>query len=403
MPFSLLSSGSNAHGQLSNGTLDDSHKFTACIFTHDSCSSSESSKILHIASGANHTLLLSEEATSTSTGARRHIWGCGDGSAGQLGNLWREKKKDETILQKHGLDGYQPRLICASWETSYVVLSCEERPDVLISMGSNDFGDLGVGPVRTKKLFHIVQFNHLHVDGLVLDGDSMQVISVAAGQHHVMARIPRPAQRRVPPPYSDPEQVSIPSQDHRNTKCDPVISFALGTQHSILHHQTGRLSCLGSNKKAQMTNLDSDAFRDVSFVGCTWNGTYFLDGPVLYATGSHSKGQLGRRVISSEPHPVEFPFDISTREELKKIACGSEHVLALRLEAGADGDSPPEVWGWGWNEHGNLGLGMTSDVHTPTKLWPVASGAQETETMGFKAVGIWAGCGTSWIALEKEA
>ena len=54
-------------------------------------------------------------------------------------------RKIELCLEETGLAGYSFRLISASWETSYGVLSCSDKGDVVISMGSDEFGDLGVG------------------------------------------------------------------------------------------------------------------------------------------------------------------------------------------------------------------------------------------------------------------
>lgn len=515
MPCSLLSSGSNAHGQLSHGTLDDSHNFTTCFFDHDSEESSSTSpspvlpnnsKILQIGSGANHTLLLSESNEDTNKRRKRTLWGCGDGSSGQLGNLRRDTKgkgDDITVfrpidlqLSEYGLVGYQPRLICASWETSYVVLSYDssgsegdvkvEKPDVLISMGNNDFGDLGVGltpsgrtDAGTKKVFHIVKFDHLLVDGdgASVDGGSVKVTSIVAGQHHVVVQIH--ARLRVSdevvqaetqarslcqfivgwgaarhgqlgdtstlskktPFFSLPKIIDTPYGDE-----DPVISFATGAHHTVFLHESGRLSSMGSNKKNQLalntlhdTNTDPVTLSMVSFVGCTWNGTYAVDSGKLYATGSYERGQLGigplcrpspesnaclspkyRGQSGHSPVKVQFPFSFDALDAsdhvLNKIACGSEHVLALvlrtQINSGTDGNCTvllPEVWGWGWNEHGNLGLGETSDVYTPTRIWPASSlkmgmvrHIPDDALSKSSAVGIWAGCGTSWIALEES-
>ena len=60
-----------------------------------------------------------------------------------------------------------------------------------------------------------------------------------------------------------------------------------------------------------------------------------------------------------------------------------------------------KLLGWGWNEHGNMGLGHTGDVMTPTVI-PIPSLSTPSATIEIdppKIVGIWAGCGTSWFAL----
>ena len=63
-----------------------------------------------------------------------------------------------------------------------------------------------------------------------------------------------------------------------------------------------------------------------------------------------------------------------------------------------------KLLGWGWNEHGNMGLGHTEDVMTPILIpiptLSIPSAAVEIDPP--KIVGIWAGCGTSWFALESQ-
>jgi len=62
-----------------------------------------------------------------------------------------------------------------------------------------------------------------------------------------------------------------------------------------------------------------------------------------------------------------------------------------------------KLFGWGWNEHGNMGLGHTENVMTPTAI-PIPSLSipfATIETDLPKIVGSWAGCGTSWFALES--
>jgi protein ATS1 len=59
-----------------------------------------------------------------------------------------------------------------------------------------------------------------------------------------------------------------------------------------------------------------------------------------------------------------------------------------------------ELWAWGWNEHGNLALGHCDDVRTPTHI-PVPQTEGVAPMMERSTItGIWAGCGTSWVATE---
>ena len=80
--LSLLSAGSNARGQLATGDVEDAHTFTPCNFVDCTPGTlpEAAASVLQIACGANHTLvLLSRKEGGT------ELWGCGDGSKGQLG------------------------------------------------------------------------------------------------------------------------------------------------------------------------------------------------------------------------------------------------------------------------------------------------------------------------------
>jgi protein ATS1 len=388
----LCSAGSNGHGQLANGSLDDSHVFSQCSFSGSSQGTLPAGrKLLHLACGANHTLALLERSVTVGT-AITELWGCGDGRSGRLGPSFDGVASASVFrpldlpLERNGLSGYLPRLVCASWETTYVVFSSQDRPDVLIAMGANDFGDLGIGAKREPaKAFHIVNFDHLS-EGVV------SVHSLASGQHHVVARLKtisgdmivgwgtsRHGQLgNVDGPFlSSPAVVSSD---------DTILHAALGHQHTVFLHSSGTVSGLGSNKKHQLEGIEVPTH--AQSVSCTWNGTYITtDACDLFSAGNNANGQLGR--ADGVFARVDFPFTAATHR-LNQVACGSEHVLASFLVG-----PTMEVWGWGWNEHGNLGIGTTEDVRVPVKIWPTES---SQATIGH--VGIWAGSGTSWIVIQ---
>jgi protein ATS1 len=331
----------------------------------------------------------------------------------------------ETPLEMSLVDGYTYRLIASSWETSYIVLSCPDANDVLLSMGADDFGNLGVGgsKKRDPELVQVVNFDR------ILPPETVRFVvgSLSAGLYHVIvhlrATLADGSTRDLTTGWGvsrhgqlgkssltihDPTPRVIELDDHD----DPIVSLALGSQHSVLLHASGRTSGLGSNKKNQLRGIDGQ--NNVQALGCTWNGTYVIikiGGEVrMLATGSYSKGQLGRLIPtylnSSDDISLDevcFPFTSSTHR-LISMACGSEHVLALFeiTSSNAAQDVETEVWGWGWNEHGNLGNGTTEDVALPRKIWP--DEARFERQSGQKSVvGIWAGCGTSWIAIQQRS
>ncbi|CAA7270952.1 unnamed protein product [Cyclocybe aegerita] len=390
----------------------------------------EITRIIDVACGANHTILLLEVKQADET--CREIWGCGDGRKGQLGSKYRQDGSKTSFtrlvlkLEAAGLGGYVFKLIAATWETTYITLEHEEKGDVVISLGSDDYGDLGVGGLRSAKRegkemvhpqdFHIIRFDHLSASGARFD--NMKVEAISSGQRHVVIQL------RLPQPNSKSSRSHIfvgwgssrhgqlgsslkpvqplPQLVH-SPDADGIESYSAGLHHTIFLSNVGRLSALGSDRKNQLQVVDhfSSVPSRVQFVGCTWNGTYAivqddLGVSSVYSSGSNSHSQLGwmpTTNLDKRIGKVVFPYDSDTQKTVVQLACGSEHVLVLILQGHDCSSARQEVWGWGWNEHGNLGTGDTKDVPTPIKVWP-----PNTDDGLMKVEGIWAGCGSSWIA-----
>jgi protein ATS1 len=412
----LLASGSNARGQLGTNSVDDSHFFQQCSFEgHPPFHlPTQTTRIVDLATGANHTILLLQLSDDADR-QQREIWGCGDGSKGQLGHRFGSHssifKKLELPLRQAGLGDYSFKLIGATWETSFVVLSCVGKDDVVISMGSDEYGDLGVGGSPTSERV----FNLIDVARLFDGGAALVVDSFTSGQRHVILNLrltyngksfeqvmvgwgmSRHGQlgsstQKCPPFYSTPQIIAVSRQ------LGPITATSLGLQHSVFLHDSGHLTALGSDRKGQSQIVSNT--KGAMDVKCTWNGTYCIvqdgSGWSILSSGSNTHGQLGH-VGSAER--VEFPDTVSTADTSVQIACGSEHVLALIRPV----DEHPvaaiptsQVWGWGWNEHGNLGVGNTGDAKFPVRIWPL--GLDNPVDVS----GIWAGCGTSWIYCKRR-
>jgi len=407
-------------------------------------------RVLSIKCGANHTILLLERDQSTSHSVRE-LWGCGDGRKGQLGPaMWRASSEpvkrgsvvfrriDEDIMVAASINPYEYIIsdVECSWESTFIV--CRPRlsdslrsRDIIISMGNNDHGDLGVGlspavlPYSEKPLSVSLE-NILDICPGAVSG--FRLINLLSGQHHVIATFhvfhesgettavigwgacrhgqlgsniqPSTTKRQ----QKSPDVVSFISRPRLLAPLDFSSNLAspigLGSQHTIVLHRSGTITGLGSNRKNQIKGLNSCS--GITAVHCTWNGSYMyqkINGEWrIYSTGSGDKGQLGHQLNHSDElslAPVEFPFEPATYRFIN-MACGSEHVVALLEKSQSEG-GVSQVWGWGWNEHGNLGLGHTADVHLPTLLWPPS----KRESAYGRLVAVSAGCGTTWIVLEE--
>lgn len=112
------------------------------------------------------------------------------------------------------------------------------------------------------------------------------------------------------------------------------------------------------------------------------------DGTV-WAMGDDSRGELGDGTTNIEDAPVQVAdlLDVYT-ETATAVAAGTNTSFALA----SDGT----VWAWGQNDAGQLGLGTTGDVGTPTQMsFPegvtiVAIAASGTNGMGLDSTGnVW--------------
>ena len=423
----LFTAGSNAKGQLGIGSYDDAHTFAPCQFAE--CEPNQLpdlTSVAQIACGANHTVLLLEHLDGSTT-----LWGTGDGRMGQLGpDDRREEPEPWTIFRKLVLPlstlytsrGYTYKHIAAAWETTYVVLSHPESSDVLVSMGSNDFGALGVGEDTDGDgsmgmgpgAPRVVDFGHVFPD----DAQSRTVCvrSLHAGPRHVVvqlviassdgssshsrtALVGWGASRHGQLGQNGGVQfIARPTPLPINIHEDPMVSCGLGNQHTVILHESGRISALGSNKRGQIPSLGSQ--KRISRLGCTWNGTYMqtinCDKHVLFSTGNNAQGQLGRSHTVESTSADDATVNIPGDRAISDFVCGSEHVLVAMSGSSQEDNS---ILGWGWNEHGNMGLGTLGNITIPTQLWP----RKDIETYNKypqRVVGIWAGCATSWLLVE---
>jgi len=312
---------------------------------------------------------------------------------------------------------------------------------ILLSIGNNDYGDLGIGlsPSQLGKTSHPqrVPLEDLLSKKYSFRLTGYDVRKLVAGLHHVVAIVDvfldgpeasdsvvigwgtyrqgqlgylnfqtsgMKGKSKIPSYTTEPKVLQFPRDGWGDSK---ILDIAVGSSHTLLLLDSGKVVALGSNKKGQLDGVNEAT--GITGVHCSWNGCCLIRNPSpahknvdwsIYSSGRGEKGQLGRS-DSAPSVTVSFPF-ASTSHALIGFACGSEHSLALFRKISNNIDpmlSVEEVWGWGWNEHGNLGLGHTDDVHSPSLIWTNAGGSFK----GSHVDSVWAGCGTSWIVLMQES
>ncbi|KAL7818011.1 regulator of chromosome condensation 1/beta-lactamase-inhibitor protein II [Trichoderma aethiopicum] len=358
--------GSNGSGQLGITHKEDVSVPKPAVFHPDQQATPP--RIIKVAAGGNHTLLLTE--------AGKLYWS-GDPTSGACGlrpfpnipvflEARLAKENEETVGEI--------ALVAATWEASVIVSRDEEdgKRTKVFSFGIGQKGELGLGEliVRTPSATRIKDFPPA----------GTEIVDLSACMGHVVAVLDngevygwgncRKAQ------IGEPAAVVFAPRKIEGIDFKAVRAVCAKEATCIFGESgSGNMRVLGSDKWGLVSQAPSaaPAWKDV---GASWGNFYILgqDGR-LTAWGRDDHGQL--------PPPNLPP--------LEKIAIGSEHVVALTV----DGD----VLSWGWGEHGNCGPKTSNNdvkgrwnVIASSKLIPPES----------KIDNIGAGCATSWICITSR-
>jgi len=83
----------------------------------------------------------------------------------------------------------------------------------------------------------------------------------------------------------------------------------------------------------------------------------------VWSWGNNFAGQLGNNTTISQSKPVQVTDGSAILGNVRQIAAGGSHSLALKYDG--------TVWAWGYNEYGQLGQGAAITSSSPLPL-PVA-------------------------------
>jgi hypothetical protein len=282
------------------------------------------------------------------------------------------------ILPASGIAGPNKSVIAAGDLYTLAI----QKDGSLWTWGSNGYGRLGLGDTITER------------DSPTRVGTASDWVAVAAsGWDHALALkangslwawgdngagqlgLGDTTDRHIP------TLVSIPKT---------MVAVAAGWNHSLALAADGSLWAWGDNAYAQLGLGDTTDRLSPTLVGSGWvavaaGGIHSLalkaDGS-LWVWGSNGYGQLGLGDTITER---DSPTRVGTASDWVAVAAGDLHSLALK----ADGS----LWVWGSNGHGQLGLGDTTDRHSPTLVgsgW-VAIAAGWNYSLGFGSYGsFWA-------------
>jgi protein ATS1 len=346
----LFALGSNGSGQLGIGHKEDMHKPTRCHLPQNF----NSTTILSIAAGGNHTLL-------TSPGLLHAA-----GEAADSRYPLVRKYTEATETGRFRLAAMSVKLCSATWEASTWV----DDMDRVFTCGSGNRGELGHGEgiislpePRFIKDFppseleeQIVDFSGSmsHTVAVLFNGD---VYGWGAGRK---GQLGHPAQD-----CWTPRKIEGITFEAYRAVCGRDFTYIVGAPGS------GNHVILGSDKFNIIQNAPK-TLPPWKEVGASWGSIFvLLQTGELLSWGRDDHGQLC---------PPNLP-------KIEQIAVGSEHVVALTEDG--------KVITWGWGEHGNCGQ-PTDDAGDVKGRW------NELGIPG-KVVTIGAGCATTFISTNESS
>lgn len=464
MQPALFSVGSNSHGQLGQGTLDDASTFQRTTFP-PACG-----RVLEMAFGGTHTLAL------CSVHGHKELFVAGSNARGQLGpgepssRLTFEHLSLELLLaalpdldcERLESKQYVVEEIAASWETSFVHLRSEEQggSDVLLSMGANDWDELGVGPQageagRLAQQFRcrLVDFSHLTPSPSPTTPPALRLLSIKAGPRHVVTHIS--LRSTFPDGHEHEERLFVgwgaarhgqlgnPSTTSRPPRTHPlptpfaipslsslsVIEYDVGRDHTAFLFPSGHsTTCplhvllLGSAKQGQLgpslltpshgvlqpplplpaVEHSKDNQLSLSRIACTWSGTYLLSSSLTdpLATTLHA---FGSNAHSQLGLPSSLPSS-STPLFIPLLTSPFHDRRAIeKLACGSEHvlvlssvDGGAKEV-WGWGWNEHGNLGDGSTTNVERPLR-----IWPPLELG-QATNVWAGNATSWILVSVSS
>ncbi|KAL0491239.1 hypothetical protein AKO1_009982 [Acrasis kona] len=150
-----------------------------------------------------------------------------------------------------------------------------------------------------------------------------------------------------------------------------TVKVGLGYNHSVVLLSDGRVFSFGSNDHYELghgkvgvsTNVPGEivALREHNILDvCSGNGfsiALTAQGS-LFSWGRNDHGMLGLGDL--EPRTIPQPINTIKNVQIMYVEAGGAHVIAV-----SDQD---EVYCWGFNGQGRLGIGKTTDQHTPQRV-----------------------------------
>lgn len=350
--------GAGTDGQLGNGGFDD-HHLPQPLLLPTRCRS----RVSFVAGGGAHAIALTSDG---------EVFTWGRGTHGQLGHGNLDNMPHPKLVKF--LENHTVTCVSAGWNHSGFATDSGQ----LFMCGDGSFGQLGTGDNLSKNFpFEVAYFNATHIEKLAFGMRHSLVLlkdnSVYGFGSARRGQVGKCASR-IQKSYNVPRLIDgFPN-------CKIVNIYANG-DHSAALDESGHLYVWG---RALIGQHDDDQPSEilpslsVSQVALGWHHALVLSAGELYTLGvyRHQKcdlpglgnvlGQQSDTRATSSSHDCSSSLSVLETvpfldgEQVAQIASGTEHS-ALVTDKGT-------VFTWGWGEHGQLGLGDTSDHVAPQRV-----------------------------------
>ncbi|KAL2815728.1 regulator of chromosome condensation 1/beta-lactamase-inhibitor protein II [Aspergillus granulosus] len=372
----LFAFGSNGSGQLGIGHEEDVSFPTRCIFQDcdgdDNMIENCNADVESIVAGGNHTLVLLADRRVYAAGADED-GRCGgrSGSSVKAGNSSTDDEETGKVYATF-------KGVSATWEATFLVplIPADEKEDreAIYVLGSGVKGELGLGMDISKTI------TATRIPGFPPQGT--RITTMASGMGHTVAVLSNgdvygwggARKGQLGESAAAKKIVWLPAK----IEGVPfrVSDATCGREFTVLSgdRELGEFVVLGAvgdkwGIRAGIPALASETVKGYLKIDASWHGVYVHQKDLsVLAWGRNDRGQLPPGNLRG----------------VREIAVGSEHVLALLEDR--------SVAAFGWGEHGNCGPGTDAQGNVKGICSPIP-----LPEWGFEAVGVGAGCATSWI------
>lgn len=370
----LYALGSNGHGQLGNGHMDD----TAEVHTVVGPQGLITERPTALEFGGTHSILLLESDPEA-------YYVTGSNDMGQFGDT-QTRRCQEFI--RMATPGHTWKRAAAGWTFSLLV----DEQDQVYSCGHSNFGGLGrgQGTPTSRKLGRIEGLPDKRIaamscclEHVVVLYDDGEVWGWGGARKGQLGLLNGPVRC-----LWVPRKLALPT----DAPASPT-DVHCGREFTLVScRNTGHFTVLGTDKhRLQTLSCDRDAYDQLhakhlsagySSVGTTWTSIHFLlPSARVLSLGSNRNCQHAPREFNCESTPQK-----GDRKILQMVP-GSEHIV-VEVEAG----STKQTLAWGWAEHGNCGI-----VDHTTENMSIEEPNEILESSPGTRLTLYAGTASTWL------